>query len=158
MRSFRFCRAVYAAALCLSTLPVFAHGTEVSLRKTGGPGDAVVAAFSYSTGEAMSYAKIKLYAPDGREVLSSVSDRNGLAVFVPDETGVWVVAAEDGMGHKASLNVTVDEQKNGGAAESDTPGGGIAKTPKALRVILGLSLLLNIFCVWALLRGGKVAH
>jgi hypothetical protein len=53
---------------------------------------AVTLYFKYSTGEPMSFAKVKLYPPmyPEREILSSITDRNGLFGFIPDETEEWV--------------------------------------------------------------------
>ncbi|MDR2745815.1 MAG: DUF4198 domain-containing protein [Treponema sp.] len=135
------------AALGAVLLPgnIHAHGVEV-YDVTDGPGrTAGIVRFKYSTGEPMMYAKVKLYPPSKPDVesLQSITDRNGIFSFIPDEEGEWRIDAEDGMGHRGTIAVTV------AAAPAETTaaenGGPI---PPALGIITGLSLILNIFSGW----------
>jgi nickel transport protein len=143
------------AALAPATLA--AHGVEVSRVVDAGEFPSETVRFMYSTGEAMSFATIRAYAPSKPDVetVQSITDRNGFFSFVPDEEGEWRISAEDGMGHKGTIAVPV--ARGGGGKDSPAPAGG--KTPLALRVALGLSLILNVFAVYhfALERraGGK---
>jgi nickel transport protein len=99
---------------------VDAHGVggEVS---TGGT--AVTA--RYSDGTPMSYARVKISAPDGGPTFQSGrSDRNGRFCFYPDGPGTWTVVVDDEMGHRLSLAVPVDanaEPKPDGAAADSRP-------------------------------------
>jgi hypothetical protein len=130
---------------------LFAHGVEVSLvtNATDFPSETVC--FMYSTGEAMSFSIIRVYAPSKPDVetVQSITDRNGYFSFVPDEVGEWLITAEDGMGHKGTITVTAEQ----GAAARAIPGGGgtaaaESKAPLVFRILLGLSLILNIFAVY----------
>jgi nickel transport protein len=153
---------------------IYAHGVEVyDVTEDSGAG---VARFMYSTGEPMMYAKVKLYPPSRPDVetLQSVTDRNGVFAFIPDEEGEWRVDAEDGMGHKGTISIgagapeaagTAAEgrSENGGASGGNSGGGKSA--PLALGIVTGLSLILNIFSGWhfgALFlrsrKGGAYAH
>jgi hypothetical protein len=129
---------------------LFAHGVEVEdLSGSAGPAPLTVH-FTYSTGEPMMFAKIRLFAPSrpDTEVLSSLADRNGRFSFVPDEEGEWIVEASDNMGHQGSITVTGGGPVDEGAGEAGPPAGSGGKTPLVMRLILGLSLILNIFAVY----------
>ena len=133
------------------------HVVEVyDLSGAAGP-PAVTVHFKYSTGEAMAYAQIRLYAPSRpeTEVLLSLTDRNGRFSFVPDEEGVWTVEASDGMGHQGSITISgTAETAVSGAAMGTAPEAAGGKTPLFPRLILGLSLMLNIFVLYHfVLRG-----
>jgi nickel transport protein len=133
-----------------------AHGVEVSLA-TGAAGfGAETVRFMYSTGEEMAYTLVRVYAPSkpDTEIIQSVTDRNGYYSFVPDEEGEWRITAEDDMGHKGeiSLTVTGGGASAGSAVNAAGGTGGVALT---LRVVLGLSLILNIFAVYSFILGRR---
>ncbi|GHV88386.1 hypothetical protein AGMMS50267_07460 [Spirochaetia bacterium] len=141
----------------------FAHGVEVS-DVTGQAGVHTVR-FSYTDGTSMLFAKVRVFPPSSPDAPAqeSIADRDGYFSFIPFEAGDWRLAAEDGMGHRGEIIVTVDD-----AAEAETalPAQNTApsnKLPKAIAIVLGLSLLANIFALWyfAGLRkkgSGKNAH
>jgi nickel transport protein len=137
---------VLLAGALLFPAGLAAHGVEVSLvtGETEFGGETV--RFMYSTGEEMSFAIIRIFAPSrpGVETLQSLTDRNGYFSFIPDEAGEWRVSAEDDMGHKGEIRINAGPSGNAGAAAS----GGTGKAPLVLRLILGLSLILNIFAVY----------
>jgi uncharacterized GH25 family protein len=147
-------KKILFAAVLASVLPpaLFAHGVEVSCESgaTAFPPETV--RFGYSTGEAMSFAIIRVYAPSkpALETVQSITDRNGLFSFVPDEAGEWRITAEDGMGHKGALTVQVVQTADGESVRDTGAAGSGAKTPLslALRILLGVSLILNIFAVY----------
>jgi nickel transport protein len=153
-RPFIFSPLIVAATMAAITnmmLPqtLAAHGVEVSLETNTGGFQSEAVRFMYSTGEAMSFAIIRMYAPSKPdvEVVQSITDRNGIFSFVPDEEGDWKITAEDGMGHKGLITVAVvdkasDEKPSGGENAVKT------KQPLLSRIMLGLSLILNIFAVY----------
>jgi uncharacterized GH25 family protein len=144
------------AALLLSAgllLPggLFAHGVEVYDISGDSGLPAAAIHFKYSTGEPMMFAKIRLFAPSrpDTEVLSSLTDRNGRFSFIPDEAGDWTIEAADNMGHQGSITISVSAAT---AEEAPEKAGGQASL--ATRLILGLSLILNIFAAYSfILRG-----
>ncbi|MDR3302266.1 MAG: hypothetical protein LBT01_07030 [Spirochaetaceae bacterium] len=142
------------AAVLASVLPpaLFAHGVEVSRVSGATAFVPETVRFGYSTGEAMSFAIIRMYAPSKPEVetVQSITDRNGYFSFVPDEAGEWRITAEDGMGHKGALTVQVVQAADGSAPPNTGAADGGTKTPLplTLRILLGLSLILNIFAVY----------
>lgn len=150
---------------------MYAHGVEVYDLTGDSERAAGIACFKYSTGEPMMYAKVKLYPPSRPDVesLQSVTDRNGVFCFIPDEAGEWRADAEDGMGHKGTVIIRVPESSpdappgsRTGAASgisqagsqtesaSKTGRGGAVSggIPLPLGIVLGLSLILNIFSIW----------
>jgi nickel transport protein len=139
------------AAALLFPAGLAAHGVEVSLvtGETEFGGETV--RFMYSTGEEMSFAVIRVFAPSrpGVETLQSLTDRNGYFSFVPDEAGEWLVSAEDDMGHRGEIRINAGAS---GKAGAEVSGG---KAPLILRLILGLSLILNIFTVYRFVLGRR---
>jgi nickel transport protein len=133
----------FAAALLLPEF-LFAHGVEVSEVEKS----AKVVRFSYSDGEPMMYAKVMLYSPSSAKVetLKSLTDKNGVFAFVADEKGEWRVAAQDGLGHKGEIVVNALEISAN--AEVKQSAKNTQNASKLFRVILGLSLLINIFVIY----------
>lgn len=144
LTAFTFAFTLAAAALFPPVAA--AHGVETA-RVTGLTDRAAeTVRFTYTTGEAMMYAQIRLYPPSSPEtdIYQSVADRNGLFSFTPDEAGLWRVTAEDGMGHKGEITV----EAAGPAAAANKAAMGRSKPPKPLAALLGISLLLNGFALW----------
>lgn len=139
--------------LALALLPVLAwaslqdaraHGTGSRLLPPETALRAVL--FHYSTGEAMSWTAVRVFAPDGSEWVQARTDAAGVAAFAPDRPGLWRLQARDEEGHQAEIEVPVDSAA--GTAQPDQEGPG-ALWP---RVALGLSLLANLFLALALRR------
>ncbi|MDR0388806.1 MAG: hypothetical protein LBH73_01910 [Spirochaetaceae bacterium] len=153
-----------AVSLLLPAL-AFAHGVEI-FDVTGQAG-ARTLRFMYSTGESMLFASVKVYAPSAPDatVQESMTDRDGYFSFVPFENGPWRLSAEDGMGHKGEITVTVaGETETAAGARNTAPGGNLpsGRLPKPFAAILGLSLILNAFALWYLMkkksRKGEALH
>jgi hypothetical protein len=137
--------SIILAAFFLFPEAAVGHGVEVYDITDNTPGVTRTVHFKYSTGEPMMYAIIKLYPPSKPEVeiLQSITDRNGYFSFVPDEDGEWLITAEDGMGHKGTITLTVEQEAAAGTAAAKS------KTPLVIRIVFGLSLILNIFAVYS---------
>jgi nickel transport protein len=128
--------------------PVFvcAHGVESHVENGG-----LVVAVRYTTGEAMSYARVSIAAP-GAELSfqSGRTDRNGRFCFFPDTSGEWKVVVDDEMGHRIQVNVPVDEAMTldtGSAAERQK--GSLSKYE---RVLIGIGIIFGTsgFFFWCL--------
>jgi nickel transport protein len=135
-------RIYFRAALLLPAL-LLSHGVEVSESENS----VKIARFSYSDGKPMMYAKIKLYPPKTPtvETIKSLTDKNGFFAFVPDEEGEWRVEALDGMGHRSEIKLNVVKA----SLDTTDPEENLTQTSIIFRMILGLSLLLNIFAVYS---------
>jgi nickel transport protein len=145
-------KCFFAAAVLFFILPagIFAHGVEIS--DVTGQRDIYTIRFSYTDGTPMLFAKVKVFPPSSPDAPAqeSIADRNGYFSFVNDEPGEWRLTAEDGMGHKGEIVVAAAGGTEAGGG-SDTAGG---KTPLPLRLILGLSLILNVFAVYNFVLAG----
>ena len=161
MRLFTLCIAVFLISGLLLPAMAFAHGVEA--HDVTGKAESPVRSvqFSYSTGEPMMYAKVRLYAPSqpDMEILQGTSDRNGLFCFIPDEAGEWRIDVEDGMGHKGTVAINADDGTVSGLSAGEISGG---KIPRSFAIVTGLSLILNFFAVWhfvgVMKKGGPDAH
>ncbi|GHV51111.1 hypothetical protein AGMMS49579_05830 [Spirochaetia bacterium] len=125
----------------------FAHGVDIS-DVTGRTGVRTIR-FGYTDGEYMLFAKVKVYAPSAPDaaVQESMTDRDGYFSFVPFEDGDWQLSAEDGMGHKGEIVITVaDGTAQGMADVPNTSSSG--KLPRPIAIVLGLSLILNVFAFY----------
>jgi nickel transport protein len=127
---------------------LFGHGVEV-YDVTGEDRPVQTISFRYSTGEPMAFAKVKTFPPSTAErnveSLVGISDRNGVFSFIPDEEGEWRVDIEDGMGHKGSITIKAGSKT--GEAETSAPTSS-GTLPLPVSILLGLSLMLNIFALW----------
>ena len=131
---------LFLGVILLLPLPLHAHG----VMGTVGSGGVVVTA-QYDTGEAMSYARVKISAPGaGLTFQSGRTDRNGRFCFYPDGPGDWKVIVDDEMGHRLEVMVPVDEtltlqanQHRGVADESSLS--------RYERALMGISIIFGIF-------------
>jgi hypothetical protein len=152
---------IFAAMIFIFVLPAsaFAHGVEV-FNETGNPGVQTIR-FGYTDGEPMLFARVKVFSPSSPDapVQESIADRAGYFSFIPFEPGEWRLTAEDGMGHKGTITISVNAE--GGASVESAGAAGAAgagtnsRPPLALNIVLGLSLLANIFCGWIIAARGK---
>ena len=131
---------LFLGVILLLPLPLHAHGVKGTVDKGG-----IVVTAKYSTGEAMSYARVKILAPGTRLTFQSGrTDRNGRFCFFPDGQGNWEVIVDDEMGHRLEVMVPVDDakelkkdQQTGGAAESSLS--------RYERALMGISIIFGVF-------------
>jgi nickel transport protein len=99
----------------------------------------------------MAFTKVKVYPPahPEQEILLSLTDRNGLFSFTPDEPGEWRLEAADNMGHQGTITLQSNDQA-ASAPEKKADG----KVSLPLRIVLGLSLILNIFAAYSFVLQG----
>lgn len=152
-------RWFYILVLTALTLP--ALGQQVEAHGAGGvsrlEGKSVVTCFQYSTGEALAYASVLVFAPhDAKlEFQNGRADKNGCFVFLPDTSGEWRIIAEDGMGHRVDQAVPVaDGGQEGKEAVQQAAVSG-SSVPKWLGILCGISLILNVFTLPRVLRRKK---
>ena len=145
-------RMVLIATLAfLLPSPLFAHGVKGTVKEGG-----LVVTAQYDTGEAMSYAKVKISAPGAKLTFQSGrTDRNGRFCFFPDTPGDWKVVVDDEMGHRLEVMVPVNEAKElktdkqaGGSAESS-----LSRYEKAL---MGISIIFGISGVFFWWKGKRI--
>jgi nickel transport protein len=115
--------------------------------------------FHYSDGMPMQYAEALVFSPQDPEVehQNGRTDKHGRFVFCPDAQGAWLVKVNDGMGHLEQAAVEIDAQTLSGpalnrAAPAPPATDGGAAPSKALKIITGLSLILNAALVAFVLK------
>ena len=84
-----------------------AHGIKAEIQ---GSARAVVVVCSYSNGDPVD-AEVAVYSPvETTRIFQRMrTDVRGFASFVPDAPGAWRVVADDGMGHRTELELTVGD-------------------------------------------------
>jgi nickel transport protein len=118
---------------------VLAHGVEGTVQ----PGGLAVSC-RYSTGEAMSYAKVTVLSPATPETFQvGHTDKNGRFCFFPDAPGEWRVTADDGMGHRLEVKVPVTDLNSLQTMPPTAQGGSVSET-RSLRVLTGLSVIFGL--------------
>ncbi|MFP3999211.1 MAG: hypothetical protein ACLFUN_05145 [Desulfobacterales bacterium] len=149
--------------LAAGTDRAIAHGTD---HEVIDPGPAAAVEFTYADGSPMSYAEVLVYSPedDETEHQNGRADANGRFVFYPDKPGKWRIQADDGTGHleKASVEISAgdeekDEKGSAAADDKDSRQSGVGGLPRIWAAVLGVSIILNIFSGFYILRkpGGR---
>ena len=147
-------------ALVITGIPVFGHG--ISIETTEMP-PAVRLKASYSGGNEISGISIKIYPPGTKELYQQgKTDIHGHFSFTPDTQGNWTLLADDGMGHKKEVQLTLspaffesDEEEpteeilseqlpNEESAVKDPEVYTAAGIPVFYRIIFGLSIIFGL--------------
>lgn len=141
----------FAIVIFMTPCLTHAHSVKSTVDKGG-----IVVTAQYNTGEAMSYAMVKISAPgSGLTFQSGRTDRNGRFCFFPDMPGEWKVVVDDEMGHRLEVPVSVNEtmelktdQRHEGRAE-----GSLSRYEKAL---MGISIIFGIFGIFFWWKGKRI--
>ncbi len=122
----------------------FAHGMVHHFTQE----EAVVIRAAYDDGEPMSYAAVKIYAPDNAKIehQNGRTDKNGCFAFIPDAPGQWHLTIDGGMGHMITTDVTVDEDLALPAEPSEVS----HQLPRFYGMAMGLSIIFGLtgFLAW----------
>ncbi len=146
--------AVFVWIMAMS-FNALAHGTDYRLIGTN---TVVAAEFFYSDKTPMQYTEILVYSPKNEKVeyQNGRTDRNGRFAFLPETNGKWQMKVNDGMGHAVHATVIVNQvnpdSKNTGEISSKKRnevskknGRLFGATPMGVKLVFGLSILLNLF-------------
>ena len=126
-----------------------AHGTGHRVMEDS---KAVAVEFFYSDGQPMQYAAILVFGPQDDEVeyQNGRTDREGRFAFYPTAAGDWRIEVDDGMGHKEVGIIQIRQE----VSEAGAPGelrfvhAHRHDHSTLLRMVAGLSLILNFFLVF----------
>ncbi len=143
---------IFGIILCFNSNLVSAHGTAHRLLTDT---NAVTVEFFYSDNEPMSYSEILVFSPRDQklEYQNGRTDQKGRFSIYPEIPGTWKIIANDGMGHKETATIQIQEDI------AETPGGQMGRTVQAegdgylsrlstaVKTVAGLSLILNVFLV-----------
>ena len=144
-----------AGLILLAAATALAHGIGYRLSEK----KPISLSFTYSTGEAMSYADKRVYSPNDEQFAfqSGRTDETGRFAFTPDAPGLWRVIVRDEEGHmvEARIDVTEDFLKGDenfhGLTHTHMDGAELL-----LRAAFGVSLLFN-FAAGAILWRRRVS-
>lgn len=95
-----------ALLLFMATLPLYSHGTQYEIVKSGEIGVRAM----YDSGEAMAGADVLVFPPGSAASASTMkTDSSGLFHFTPDIPGTWTFQVRDSSGHGMRINLQIDE-------------------------------------------------
>ncbi len=133
-----------------------AHGTDYRVIAEA---PVIAAEFFYSDKKPMRYAEVLVFSPENDEVeyQNGRTDQNGRFAFYPEMPGNWLVKVNDGMGHAVRAEIPVDSLESAnegikGLADKNAPAA--AGTSKWIKIILGLSIVLNLFLGMFIVKKG----
>ena len=128
----RGCLALVAALVVLLPAGLRAHGLTLALVTSEPP---VAVRCAYANGDpAAAEVLVRSPADAGRYFAILRTDRHGVARFEPDQAGQWRLVADDGLGHRASLRLSVDRA-------------GAVRRSVAPAIFLRLGLALALACI-----------
>jgi nickel transport protein len=135
-----------------------AHGTGHRMINDG---TAVTVEFFYSDNEPMSYAEVFIFAPNDHkmEYQNGRTDRKGRFSFYPSIPGAWRIEANDGMGHKEVGIIEIQKETSDETTSktiSAMDANQTARQSGFLKMIAGLSLILNLFMLFCLWKSRKM--
>lgn len=131
----------------MASQPASAHGTAYRVID----GNATITAeFFYSDNEPMRYAEVLVFGPgdENVEYQNGRTDRMGRFAFFPQTPGTWRIEVNDGVGHAVHTRFEVNRRGADGTGLKNTPvvrNSLLGETSLFTRIILGLSLMLNLF-------------
>lgn len=150
MMKYRWPTIFFLAVILLPSPSLYAHGVRGEVDAGG-----MVVSAQYSTGEPMSYAKVKISAPGAKFTFQSGrTDRNGRFCFFPDAPGDWEVIVDDEMGHRLEVKVPVDEtlvfQENQQREEASE-----SSLSRYERAFMGITIIFGVSGIFFWWKGKK---
>jgi len=141
---------IFSTIIYLLPLSLYAHGVRGKVDNGG-----VVVTAQYDTGEAMSYARVKISAPGAKLLFQSGrTDRNGRFCFFPDAVGEWKVVVNDEIGHRLEVNVPVDEaMKLKTDSAAGRPKSSLSRYERAL---MGISIIFGLSGIFFWWKGKRI--
>lgn len=155
-----FAACLFAAVFFISLAvpkPAAAHGTDYRLLD---PDSAIVVEFIYDDNQPMRFAEVLVFSPADDEIehQNGRTDMNGRFAFYPDASGKWRIQADDGTGHLEQLSIEIaqaeenSETRRAAGDRSEASGHQHSNLSRLWTIVLGLSLIANIFMGFYLLR------
>ena len=157
---FHFAACLFAAVCFISLAapkPAAAHGTDYRLLD---PELAMVVEFIYDDNQPMRFAEVLVFSPADDEIehQNGRTDMNGRFAFYPDVSGKWRIQADDGTGHLEQLSIEIAEAEEDSETQravddrSEASGHQHDNLARLWTIVLGLSLIANLFMGFYLLR------
>ncbi|MBN2417886.1 MAG: hypothetical protein JXL81_00740 [Deltaproteobacteria bacterium] len=136
-----------------------AHGTDCRIIERAG---TVTFEFFYDDMEPMQYSEVLVFSPhdDKVEYQNGRTDSKGRFSFFPEDSGTWRIEASDGMGHlaKGAVDVAPDTDMQADTFTQNIKDEGVfsGNISKPFKVIFGLSLIINIWAIFFILKTKNV--
>jgi hypothetical protein len=113
--------------------------------------DAPAVQAVYDDGRPMAFCEAQVFRPAEADAPYWVgeTDEHGWIAFVPDGTGVWHVAVDDGMGHVKRVDVPVLSDTGVPALAEGPTVGGVGRWSG---VLAGVGVIFGLFGLASLLR------
>jgi hypothetical protein len=120
--------------------PAAAHGLRLEAELVP---PAVVVEARYEGGTPIPDASLRVYEPGGESGIfqRAHTDAEGRFAFAPSRAGSWRVVVADSEGHRANLEVEIDEAFLTRSTES---GGHASSLPLLARWVVGLSIIFGV--------------
>lgn len=134
-----------------------AHGTDYRILE---PDAAMVVEFIYDDNQPIRFAEVLVFSPANDEIehQNGRTDMNGRFAFYPDVPGKWRIQADDGTGHLERVGIEIAEADEGTEGlspaddRSEASGHAHGNLSRLWAVVMGLSLIANIFMGFYLVR------
>ena len=150
---------LFFATVWMIAIPagVSGHGTDYRVLNEA---PVIVTEFFYSDKEPMRYAEVLIFSPedDNIEYQNGRTDQNGRFAFYPEIPGSWRIKVNDGVGHAVEATVMAKPKGDAGKQLEGSPRKeplSFAHASLIVRVLLGLSILLNLILVMYLWKYKK---
>jgi len=126
--------SIQVILLLLGSHWLWAHGVSHTIFR-----DGIGIQVFYDNGSPFSYSEVIIYSPADKKVefQTGITDKNGRFIFSPDETGVWVIKIDDGMGHGLVKKIEIASNQ---LVESLSP----VLFPLWEKILIGVSLIVGI--------------
>ena len=132
---------IIVAASLLTAATGWCHGVEGSVDQT----TAHCVTARYDDGEPMSYAAVEITAPQTEVAFQTGrTDRNGCFTVKTDTPGPWLAVVSDGMGHRLTLDFTVNSDTGAPAAATAPAAPARSAMDRPLQVVAGLSIIFGL--------------
>ena len=120
----------------------------------------MVVEFIYNDNQPMRFAEVLVFSPADNEIehQNGRTDMNGRFAFYPDASGKWRIQADDGTGHMERVSIEITEAEEEAETRravydrSEASGHRHGNLSRLWTIVLGLSLIANLFMGFYLLR------
>ncbi len=86
---------------------VFAHGIKIETRMDS---PFVIVIPSYHGGKVISQATVTVtFEKQDKPFIEGSTDKDGMFRFKPDKPGIWSIRADDGTGHRRTIEIKLDQ-------------------------------------------------
>lgn len=98
--------AFFAATFLSGSFLLYGHGIQLTIVKKY---PCIITMAKYHGSQGLAHADVIVrFENEIKEFQAGKTDKNGIFCFYPDQTGRWTAAVDDGMGHRNTGEVVVE--------------------------------------------------